>query len=413
MSDALADDLQRQHAHWLSAAHLFLDAEAFASRRSWESLEQTTGIPLRSELHRTAQSLLQQGRLTSELLRGRGREPSGMGEAQAAVQRFRRLYVQVETTLDFFGQAVNTRTSPRLEATMRSLDRLAAASITASLHPLGIAIPPVLTYIGEGLGASIIRAGIRLWAPGTVNPVAAIKIVRHNLYRPTSLFHETGHQVAHLTGWNDALADGLGRSLADDPALRAMWQPWASEIAADVYAFVLTGYASVAALFDVVADERTILRWPLGDPHPVGWLRTLLGCAMCRLAYGKGPWDRLEEAVITGAPVTRAETSTQPLLVRSRDRIAAIAQTCLELPVPGMRGRPVTALVDPARVSPHALADLERRAGPALWTSPHWQAEEGIRIVALVGLREAEGPDRSGRWADRAQTWMTGGLAAA
>ncbi len=99
----------------------------------------------------------------------------------------------------------------------------------------------MLTYLGEGLGASILRVGIRLWAPGAVNPVAAIKIVRHNLYRPTSLFHETGHQVAHLAGWNDALGRALGETLADDPALRAMWQPWSSEIAADVYAFALTG----------------------------------------------------------------------------------------------------------------------------------------------------------------------------
>jgi hypothetical protein len=271
----------------------------------------------------------------------------------------------------------------------------------------------VLTYIGDGLGASIIRAGIRLWAPGTVNPVAAIKIVRHNLYRPTSLFHETGHQVAHLTGWNDALATGLGQVMADDPQLRSMWQPWASEIAADVYAFVLTGYASVVALYDVVADERTIVRWPLGDPHPIGWLRTLLGCAMCRHVYGTGPWDDLESAMTTASPATRAETSTVPLLLRSQAQMPAIAAHCLDLRVPGFRNRPVTDLVDPARVSPTALAELERVAGPALWTSPHWRREEGIRIVALAGLREAERPDRTGVWADRAHNWITGGLRAA
>jgi hypothetical protein len=409
----LADSLERQLAHWMSAARSFLDAEAFASRTAWESLEQTIGLPIRSQLARTVDELIHSGRAAADVVRGSRADPGRLPAAQSAVQRFSRLYLQVETTLDFFGQAVNSRTSPQLRATMQSLDRLAHQSIEITLRPLGITVPPVLTYIGDGLGASIIRAGIRLWAPGTVNPVAAIKIVRHNLYRPTSLFHETGHQVAHLTGWNDTLARGLGQVLAEDPQLRSMWQPWASEIAADVYAFTLTGYASVVALYDVVADDRTILRWPLGDPHPIGWLRTLLGCAMCRHVFGAGPWDSLESAMTTATPATRAEASTVPLLLRSQAQMPAIAASCLGLKVPGFRNRPVTDLVDPARVSPTALAELERVAGPALWTSPHWRQQEGIRIVALAGLREAERPDRTGVWADRAHNWITGGLRAA
>lgn len=404
---ALADDLERQVQHWLGSARGCLDAESFASRSAWESVEHTVGIPVRSQLARTVDELIRVGRSAEAAVRAARGDPTGVALAQAAVERFRRRYLQVETTLDFFGQAVNTRTSTRLATTMATLDRLAHQSIEASLAPAGIVVPPVLTYIGEGLGASIIRVGIRLWAPGTVNPVAAIKIVRHNLFRPTSLFHETGHQVAHLTGWNDALHTALGRELADDPALRGMWQPWSSEITADVYAFALTGYAAVAALHDVVADSRTILRWPLGDPHPVGWLRALLGCAMSRAAYGPGPWDRLEDAVVTGNPLSRADESTAPLLRRSHERMDRIARTCLDTPVPGLGGRPMTAVVDPQRVSPRSLGELERSAGPALFTSPHWRLAEGIRIVALAGLREAEHPDRAGRWVERAEAWFT------
>jgi hypothetical protein len=409
----VADDLERQLQHWWGAARSFLDAEEFASRSSWESVEAATGMPIRAQLSRAVDELLHHGHLAADRVRAARLDPTRLPAAQAAVQHFRHLYVKVETTLEFFGHAVNSRTSAHLRAAMQTLDRLAYHSIETVLRPLGIEVPPVLTYIGEGLGASIIRAGIRLWAPGTVNPVAAIKVVRHNLYRPTSLFHETGHQVAHLTGWNDELAVGLGRALDDDPALRSMWQPWASEIAADVYAFVLTGYASVVALYDVVADERTILRWPLGDPHPIGWLRTLLGCAMCRRAYGRGPWDRLEEAMVATYSPTRAEPSTAPLLMRSRDRMAALAEVCLELPVPGFHGRSIAELVDPQQVSPAALAQLERAAGPALWTSPHWKQVEGIRIVALAGLREAEQPDRAAEWTARSRTWMTGAMARA
>jgi hypothetical protein len=409
----VANDLERQLQHWTGAARSFLDAEEFASRSAWESLEAATGVPIRAQLSRAVDELLHRGHMAADSVRAARLDPTRLPAAQASVQGFRRLYLKVETTLEFFGHAVNSRTSPHLRAAMQTLDRLAYHSIETVLRPLGIEVPPVLTYIGEGLGASIIRAGIRLWAPGTVNPVAAIKVVRHNLYRPTSLFHETGHQVAHLTGWNDELAAGGGRARDDHPPLRSMWQPWASEIAADVYAFVLTGYASVAALYDVVADERTILRWPLGDPHPIGWLRTLLGCALCRRAYGPGPWDQLEEAMVAIYSPTYAEPSTAPLLMRSRDRMAALAEVCLELPVPGFRGRSIAALVDPQQVSPGALAQLERAAGPALWTSPHWRQVEGIRIVALAGLREAEQPDRAAEWAARSRTWMTGGAARA
>ena len=73
----------------------------------------------------------------------------------------------------------------------------------------------------------------------------------------------------------------------------------------------------------------------------------------------------------------------------------------------------MTAVVDPQRVSPRALAELERGAGAALWTSPHWRQTEGIRIVALAGLREAEHPDRAGQWVERAETWFTDAARAA
>jgi hypothetical protein len=99
--------------------------------------------------------------------------------------------------------------------------------------------------------------------------------------------------------------------------------------------------------------------------------------------------------------------------MRSRDRMAGLADVCLDLQVPGFYGRPITALVDPQQVSPAALAQLDRAAGPALWTSPHWKQVEGIRIVALAGLRAAEQPDRAAEWTARSRTWITGATARA
>jgi hypothetical protein len=410
----LAADLQRQLAHWLAAARTFRDAQEFASLEAWQSVERETGAPLRSHVHNIVEELVALGERAQAAIATGRQQPALLPEAAAAVLRFRRRYIQVDTTLDFLGDAVNSRTSVILRAALSQLDQLAVASMTPSLTRAGKPVPRVLVYQDKGVGASILRAGVRLWAPGSVMPVAAIKIVRHNLYRPTSLFHETGHQVAHLTGWTESLRGVLAKALADDRELANMWTPWASEIVADVFAFVHTGYASVAALYDVVSDAAGIMRWPIGDPHPVGWLRTALGCAMAANCYGEdGPWTRLLRAMDAHYPLRLADPSSQPLFARSRQAMRHIAAVCMAAPVPALGGQPMTAVHDPARVSPAALAELERSAGPSLWTSPHWRRAEGIRIIALAGLREAENPATADHWINRARNWMTSSQALA
>jgi hypothetical protein len=402
-----ATDLERQVAHWLAAARTFRDAEEFASIEAWRSVERHVGAPLRQELHGVVEELVALGEATAALVRSSRQQPSLLPQAAAAVQRFRRRYNQVDVTLDFLGDAVNSRTSPVLRATLRTLDRLAVASMAPVLERANKPVPRVLVYQDKGTGASILRAGVRLWAPGAVMPVAAIKIVRHNLYRPTSLFHETGHQVAYLTGWTPSVQAAIAGALADDAELRTMWTAWASEITADVYAFLHTGYASIAALYDVVGDANTVLQWPIGDPHPIGWLRTALGCALSRLCYGSGPWDRLQRAMEMRFPASQADATLRPLLARSTAAMSRLAKACLAAPVPALQGRPMTDILDPRRVSPAALAELERGAGAALWTSTHWRNAEGIRIVALAGLREAERPETASTWIERARAWLT------
>jgi hypothetical protein len=399
-------DLQRQCAHWRTAAQSFLDAESFASAESWAALEAQTGLPLRAALEREAAALNKLAAETTVAARAAGRSSGDFARAQAALQFLRHRYLQVETTLEFFGDAVATRTSPNLRSALGLMDDLAERCMSMALTPAGVKTPPALCYLKQGLGASILKAGIRLWSPGSINPVAAIKLVRHNLYRPTSLFHEAGHQVAHLLGWTESARAAIAATLADDAQLASMWTPWASEIVADVFAFLHTGYAAIPALFDVVADAETILRWPLGDPHPIGWLRTRLGCAMCRLAWGSGPWDDFETAVLEEFPLARAEETTRLLVERSVKRLPELARTCVSAPVPGLGGKPMTSVLSTTRVSPRALAELERTLGAAAWTSTHWRLEEGIRLLGLAGLREAESPDSAAQWSERVSNWM-------
>jgi hypothetical protein len=403
----VAVDLERQVAHWLASARVFRNAEEFASAEAWRSVEREIGAPLRQQIHAIVEELVALGDATAKLA-ARARADAGLtAKAATAVQRFRRRYTQVDTTLDFLGDAVNSRTSPTLRVVLSTLDRLAVASITPALERAGIPVPRVLVYQDKGTGASILRAGVRLWTPGAIMPVAAIKIVRHNLYRPTSLFHETGHQVAHLTGWTEATREALATCLSNDAELKAMWTPWASEIVADVFAFLHTGFASVAALYDVVGDAHAILNWPVGDPHPIGWLRTALGCEFSRQCFAAdGPWDGLQRAMQAHFPLAAVDDALRPLLERSLAVLPQIARACIDAPVPALGGKPMTSVHDPARVSPAALAALERAAGPALWTSPHWRTAEGIRIVALAGLREAERPDTASHWIGRARAWL-------
>ena len=141
--------------------------------------------------------------------------------------------------------------------------------------------------------------------------MAAIKITRHNLLRPTAAIHEAGHQVAHISGWNQELAAALARELAGASAeLADAWSGWASEIAADAVAFVHTGFASVAALHDVLAGETpSVFRHTPGDPHPICYLRVLLGVEMCRYFYGAGPVGRPRR--VRGRCCTRAQAPSE------------------------------------------------------------------------------------------------------
>ncbi len=221
--------------------------------------------------------------------------PRELVELHRALLAFRRQFLRAETTLDYFADAIATRTNAESAALLRACDSLAYRSMAHILDQIGKPTPAVLTYFDKGLGASILKAGLRLWDGGAVSPVAAVKITRHNLLRPTALIHEAGHQVAHITGWNEELSAALSQGLAETSSeLAGVWSGWASEIAAD---------ASRSSIPGSPALRRSTTCWRershrcsgshAGDPHPICYLRVLLGVEMCRYFYGAGPWDDL------------------------------------------------------------------------------------------------------------------------
>jgi hypothetical protein len=246
----------------------------------------------------------------------------------------------------------------------------------------------VLTYLDKGLGASILRAGARLW-DASLSPAAAIKITHHNLCQPTSMIHETGHQVAHLAGWTDELGEALQACVEPLSSVAAqIWRSWASEVAADVYAFALLGYAPLPALATVVdGSTPEVFRLQLGDPHPFGWLRVRLGVALCRDWFGAGPWDTLEQAWIARHPLDAAPPLAAEVARASEPLLPSLARVCLRDPMRAWGGTALSALADPRRVDPRELQRFASRAGASLHTSSYLQRVEPMRILAWTVLQ--------------------------
>lgn len=398
--------LDRQVSHWDAASLALLDPTDFAPPAAWQALERYLGKAVSSSLEASTARLRREVQGCRQQL-DTARTEDELAVVERRLQAVRRRYLQVETVVAFYGQAVNTRTNSKLASHLRALDRIAEISMTTVLDPLGVVTPPVLTYVGEGLGAQILKAHIRYW-DGSLSPAAAIKVTRHNLYRPTSLVHETGHQVAHLLGWNKEVVAAFGAGLPATSALAAIWSSWVSEITADAFAFAHCGYPAVAALHDVVAnDAASVLRVIPGDPHPVAYLRVLLGVEMCRRSHGRGPWDDLAASLVQTYPLTEAEPEVRALITASVPRLPSLVAVLLERTMSCFGGRPLSALVDPARVSPAALERLALEAGPSLYTSPFWARKEPLRIVALTGLGMATDPARTPEYAARFATFAT------
>ena len=404
---AIKTVLVRQVAHWTMAAARLQNLDDFASPSAWNGLERYLGLSIRRHLATVVAQLDREATLLQAALTAAS-SVAHLSPVRRQLLAFRTRYIQVETTLDFYADAINTRTAGATTGLLRACDTLAHRSMAQLLDPLGKPTSVVLTYLDKGLGASILKAGLRLWDRTSISPVAAIKITRHNLYRPTALIHESGHQVAHLVRWNDELASTLAAGLSGAPAgVAEAWASWASEIAADAFAFVHTGYASVAALHDVLdGGSSMVFRHTPGDPHPISYLRLLLGVEMCRQFYGTGPWDDLARSWTLLYPLERARGANESLLRASLPLLPRIVNITLRQPMQAFGGPPLASLINPERVKPETLRQLEQQLGDALYTSMHWIWTEALRLLALTGLRVAIMPETKANTFKQQEEWM-------
>jgi hypothetical protein len=400
----LRTQLTRQVLHWSAATERLGDRTSFAAPQAWGAVERYLGVALRASLDQATSRLRAQALAVRAELSA-ARTPAELEAVRRRLVELRSRYLQAETLVTFYAHAVNCRTNPEVGALLRACDVIAGRCMRPIMEAQRLPTPPVLAYVDKGLGASILRAGLRLWDGGTISEVAAIKVVWHNLLRPTALTHEAGHQAAFATGWNAELAAALAGL---DPAVGPQLAQWASEIAADAIGFCQTGYGSIAALHDVVAgEEAPVFLGGIGDVHPSAWLRVLIGVAFCRQAFGAaGPWNDLATAWTMAHPVRRAPASVRDLLGRSQALLPAVADTVLSRRYPAFGSRALTEVVSPEQVRPDKLAEFGRQGGPALWTSQHWLTAEPLRLLALSTYRIAVEPERSAELLPQLRDWM-------
>lgn len=390
MTDSTAQ-LRSEVAHWRIAIDGLARPDTVAAPAAWEALESYLQHRVRTRLGELVRSLQAEAAGVAGMLNA-GRHPA---EVRTALLALRQRYLRAETLVDFYGDAVNTRTNPELAELLRGYDVIAADSMASVLAQLGIESPPALVYVDKGLGAAILRAGIRLWDHAHPSPAAAIKLTRHNLSFPTALLHETGHQVCALAGFNEELNAALHTTLAPHSAeLAEMWSEWAGEIAGDVHAFLHAGWAPVMALANVVdGSTGQVFHIRPGDPHPFPWIRVMFNVALCRRWFGNGPWDDLAVAWLRRHHLADAGLAGR-LAAESVRHLDRIVDLCTRHPMSSFGGRAFAQLVDPRRVSPQSLRALEQQAGGTLLTSTYLRRREPVRILALLATRVASDPDR-------------------
>ena len=201
---------------------------------------------------------------------------------------------------DTFMDVLTQRLSPELGALLKGCDVLAADALDFPHPALRLAGEPIV-YCNRGFGAAIIRSGTMLSHAGR-NPVPLVQLPYARLqekYNLASLLHEIGHEALVRLRIRMRLVHAMRRALDGHVprVLRDRFARWTFELAPDFWAFGCSGPAQAATVRDVLAiPPATAMSMTPGAVHPPVYLRGLFAFHWCRRAYGRGAWDRWEEA---------------------------------------------------------------------------------------------------------------------
>lgn len=399
----LGDHYIRQILHWKAASERLGDFSLHGAQQPWDDLEQYTNLSIRDALSKSQRILLKQSKDLEKLWMG---DQITRLQAKQKIQKLKSSYLRTETMFDFFLDAINSRSGNHLSTILRSCDVITWRSMSRILSPLGHNTPPVLTYIDKGLGASILKAGLRLWDGSTENPVAMIKVVRHNLLRPTSLIHEAGHQIAHILNWNEEMRQILLRYLRSDSVeLAEIWSSWSSEIVADAFGFVNAGYGSVASLHDLVSGtHQNVFRFIPGDPHPISYLRVLLGAELSKVAFGSGPWINLAKQWSTSNKIEEADQELRSIIKHSESLLPKIARICLKYRFETLAGKSISTIIPTQSIHPIAL---KKDFANGQFENDKWILnQDPIKLLALSSWKITDNPSEQLKFTRYQYRWM-------
>jgi hypothetical protein len=380
--------LHRQIIHWLHAAERLSDIESMASEIAWQGLELNTQHLIKNYLSKNISHLVLKGKHLEKQLKD-ANSIELQFQLRKALLRYKTDYTRIETTIYFYTDAINTRTKKDIACMLAGCDALCKLCFEDFLKPLHKPVPTVITYVDKGLGAAIMKAGLRLW-DGSISPAALIKITYHNLLRPTAVLHECGHQIAHILGWNKELATSLFDGLKEkDKAVAKTFSNWSSEIAADAVALCTTGFAAVAALHDVVDGEgEAVFMYDENDPHPIAYLRVMLNCAMCTLLFGNGPWQQMEVQWKHNHPLSNAGKEAHAVIIKALPLLPSIAKVIINTKQMAFAGKSICTLINTNKINPVQLGKIEEQMISEPANKP---AQFGLQYVALSGYKIGTG----------------------
>src|SRR5262249_45988053 len=127
LSTAVHTQLSRQVDHWTAAASGLESFDDFAPPAAWNGLEQYLGLSIRNHLSSVIDRLKRQGAQLRTAL-GAASTAAELAAVRRQLLAFRHLYLRAETTIEFYADAVRTRTSPTVAALLRACDTLAHRS---------------------------------------------------------------------------------------------------------------------------------------------------------------------------------------------------------------------------------------------------------------------------------------------
>lgn len=402
-STAIYDSLYRQAVHWHLAATRMSSLDNLAAQQAWLGIDHNIASTLQKNFNESIQDVIKLSTNVMHILKNGG----DTVYAHKMLLLLRINYTKTEETIHYYTIAINSRINPKVSSMLRACDILCRMSMEEILKPLGKEVPLVMTYLDKGLGASILKAGLRLW-DGKISAVAAIKITQHNLNRPTAIIHETGHQVAHILNWTSELEQIMSINLQNfGIEVSKAFHGWVSEMAADAFAFVHTGFAAVVALHDVVSGSKgSVFSYHRNDPHPISYIRVLLNIEMCKQFFGKGPWYKLEEAFRETYDIETIHSGDKEVIRNCELAVKEVVTLLISTNYHCFGNRSLAQLIPPERVSPKELEKLEYLAGPSLYTSQAWISKECLRILALNGYKIGARPDDLVLLYKKQEEWM-------